>query len=240
MIGGYQNPGATGRSCVGLSANYTDTGDGMLYSNAGGVGIWSSIPTMPLAIFVDGTLETLAVSDTTVGNLEGACFDATGTIIVAGNSIVECSSGSFVDFIAGKSILLKPGFHAKSGSYVHAYISADGEFCSLASSSPVFNEPYKNAVINTAETEIEKPVNSNEPGLKVYPNPTTGTFSVEKINLGSKGNISISNVLGEVVYRNNYTSEGIAKFDLSHFGKGLYFIRVNDGKSIVTKKIVVK
>jgi hypothetical protein len=195
---------------------------------------------MPLAIFVDGTLSALTVSNITVGDQESACFDATGTITVAGNDPVECLSGSSVDFIAGNSILLEPGFHANSGSYVHAYISSNGEYCGFASSSPVFSESYKSMVINTTEAIIENPACNKEPGLKVFPNPTTGIFTVEMINLESKGNITISNVLGEVVSRTFYTSIGNVRFDLSSFGKGLYFIQVNDGKSIVTQKMLVQ
>lgn len=43
IIDGYNNAGATGRSGVGLSNNYTGTGEGMHYSNDGGA-TWGSLP----------------------------------------------------------------------------------------------------------------------------------------------------------------------------------------------------
>jgi hypothetical protein len=238
VIDGYQNPGASGKSCVGLSASYTDTGEGMLYSNAGGIGVWSSIPTMPLSIFVDGTLTSLTVSDTIIDNQESSCFDATGTITVAGTSSVECLSGSSVDFIAGRSIDFLPGFHAKSGSYVHAYITSDGEFCSLALSSPAYNESYKSTVISTTETQAENPVCTKVPGLKIYPNPTDGIFTVEMNNLNNSGTITISNLLGEVMIKTSYKNSGMTMLNISRLKQGFYLIQVNDGKSSITQKIL--
>lgn len=238
VIDGYQNTGATGRSCVGLSANYTDTGEGMVYSNAGGVGIWSSIPTMPLAIFVDGKLSSLSVSNTTVGNGETACYDATGNILVAGSTAVSFLSGSSVDLIAGHSISLLPGLHAYSGSLVHAYITTSGDYCSFAESSPVYSGPYKSTVLTTREEELKTPEATGEKTVKVYPNPTTGILTVEMTNLGDRGEITISNIVGEVVLKNPYNNREGAHIDLSRFEKGIYFLQVNDGKSIITQKIL--
>jgi hypothetical protein len=81
LIDGYNNAGATGRSGVGLSNNYTGTGEGMKYSNSGGIGAWSSIPTMPLAIFVEGIkFHTLSfeVSDTNGVHIAGATVALNG------------------------------------------------------------------------------------------------------------------------------------------------------------------
>jgi hypothetical protein len=46
--------GGTGSSSIGISDNYTGTGEGMIYSNNGGFGTWFSIPSMPLAMYVEG------------------------------------------------------------------------------------------------------------------------------------------------------------------------------------------
>jgi len=54
LIDGYNNAGATGRSGVGQSNNYTSTGDGMFFSNDGGA-FWNSLPSMPIALFIEGT-----------------------------------------------------------------------------------------------------------------------------------------------------------------------------------------
>jgi hypothetical protein len=53
LIDGYNNVGATGRSSIGLSANYTNTGEGMIYTNSDGSGTWNSISTMPIAVYIE-------------------------------------------------------------------------------------------------------------------------------------------------------------------------------------------
>lgn len=58
LIDGYMND-ATGRSAIGLSTNFTDTGEGMLYTNSDGLGAWNSIPSMPIAINVEGIRTTI-------------------------------------------------------------------------------------------------------------------------------------------------------------------------------------
>ncbi len=52
LIDGYDNAGATGRSAIGVSDVQPISGEGMIYSNSGGVGIWGSTP--PIAIYVEG------------------------------------------------------------------------------------------------------------------------------------------------------------------------------------------
>lgn len=53
VIDGYQNLLSDGYSTVGVSAQLTDTGEGLWFSNNGGT-TWDSIPGIPLAIYVEG------------------------------------------------------------------------------------------------------------------------------------------------------------------------------------------
>jgi spore coat protein U-like protein len=53
LLNGYNNPGATGWSRIGLSDTQPNSGQGMIYSNSGGVGAWSNWG-VPLAIYIEG------------------------------------------------------------------------------------------------------------------------------------------------------------------------------------------
>ncbi|MBR5652207.1 MAG: T9SS type A sorting domain-containing protein [Bacteroidales bacterium] len=64
--------------------------------------------------------------------------------------------------------------------------------------------------------------------LKVYPNPSDGTFTVE----GAK-NLTIYNILGQVI-TTSYDKDGIHKFTLN---PGLYFVKSGEG---YIKKVVVQ
>lgn len=61
LIDGYDIPGTTGYSGIGYSATQPIAGEGIIYSNDGGVGSWSGISNYPLAIYVEGTAAPVPV-----------------------------------------------------------------------------------------------------------------------------------------------------------------------------------
>jgi len=88
------------------------------------------------------------------------------------------------------------------------------------------------------------PVGINElsndiPGIDIYPNPTSGKFivnSFEKIDA-----VKIYNILGANVYSiNNLKQQTPHEIDLTGFQKGIYFVKIQTGKKLNTKRIVVQ
>lgn len=80
--------------------------------------------------------------------------------------------------------------------------------------------------------------------FKIYPNPTTGMLELSlDVNLRSILEISIVNYTGKVVY--TYSSETIngyfsKKIDMKSFTKGIYLIRVFDGRVSKTTKVILQ
>ncbi len=79
--------------------------------------------------------------------------------------------------------------------------------------------------------------------LNVYPNPTSGKFTVSITNAEAADMIlELVNISGQVVYRNevkaaySYNEE----LDASQFAKGVYYLKVNDGKEVRVEKVVVE
>lgn len=96
------------------------------------------------------------------------------------------------------------------------------------------------------QAEKENPLNL-EPGdekVAIYPNPSTGVFTISLTNLDSrKVELRIMNVIGNEIFHETLTS-GDAQVqktvDLSHFAKGLYYVKLEaDGYSTV-RRVVVK
>jgi hypothetical protein len=173
-----------------------------------------------------------------VSNSTSICFNAYDTIKVAGTGTVTFESGSTVDLIAGKAIILLPGFHAASGSSTHAYITEDGTFC-LSSSSGSYS-----AFLSEKSTEIQSDsekqvVAPEEKSVKVYPNPNNGEFTLELTNIESVAIVSIYNLLGAKVYQSIATIETSHKINLTGIRKGIYVVKVTDGKEQFTRKMVV-
>ena len=71
----------------------------------------------------------------------------------------------------------------------------------------------------------------------LYPNPTTGRFTVTFSKALKDASVIITDVNGKVVIKskaNGYT----VHFDLSSVAAGVYFVRIDDAGNVITKKVV--
>ena len=91
---------------------------------------------------------------------------------------------------------------------------------------------------------------SNE--INIYPNPTSGVFTLDAGRLTTDAQITIYNVFGEKVYemtddrrlttnvQTSVISHRSSVIDLSSRPKGIYFIKATSGEKIYTEKVVVQ
>jgi hypothetical protein len=94
---------------------------------------------------------------------------------------------------------------------------------------------------NAAGTSGLNPIGL-ETAFQVYPNPTSGEFTVNISNtVNSDLTITLTNIEGQVIYRN------VVKNVMNHqetidnqLAKGLYFLSVNNGKEVKVQKVVVQ
>jgi YD repeat-containing protein len=184
--------------------------------------------------------ENLPISNLTLTNGANECFNAYDTITVAGGvSTVEFLSGSTVNLIAGSSVILLPGFHAYEGSYTHAYITTDGLFCDGAPGSPVVCQPVEKSVEEEIISE-KQAISPEEKSIKIYPNPNNGQFTLELTNIDGNTEVSIYNLLGGMIYRLEETDNVFMKIEMPEIKRGIYFVKVSNGKEHFTKKVIVK
>jgi hypothetical protein len=192
--------------------------------------IVSVVPLLPV---------DLAVADSTITGGSGACFDAENDITVAGSSLVVVENSASVNFIAGQSVTFLPGFHAVSGSSVHAWITEDGSFCDEEAGSIALNPQIeKNAEI--ALEPIIETVTGIEKQVKVYPNPNNGRFTLQMTNFGVKTEITVFNLIGKVIYHATCMDAEKIEIDLPIVSQGIYSVRVVDAVSVKTSKMIVK
>ncbi len=70
---------------------------------------------------------------------------------------------------------------------------------------------------------------------KIYPNPTTGNFTVEGLNVAK---VEVYNLVGQKVYEAQGKSISI---DANNWNKGIYMVNVTDENGVVeTQKLLVK
>lgn len=177
------------------------------------------------------------ISNTAYGSGDTDCFDAQQTITVAGDGYnVNLTSGSSVTMIAGQNILLKPGFHAQSGSYLSAYITTNQSFCSQP--APIVFSQTNFATKETLSITSILDTYTNKPEFVVYPNPNMGSFTVEHRNFDKNAELLIYTTTGKLIHRTR-TSESITNIVLSQLNRGTYIVQVKDNTQIKYQKLIV-
>ncbi|MCX6269402.1 MAG: T9SS type A sorting domain-containing protein [Bacteroidetes bacterium] len=157
------------------------------------------------------------------------CFDAIGTIFVAGNetSFMVFPGGS-ATMIAGEKILYYPGAFVAEGGFMTGYIAQQGPFCT--------NQPLV-AVLAGTEDVAGAP---EQTFCKIYPNPTSGVFSLEIKGLepSEKVRAEIYGIRGEKLSTRELAGDRITEFSIGSLRDGIYLMHIFAGKNYTTIKIL--
>lgn len=178
---------------------------------------------------------SLSLENVSIGSGQINCYSAVQSINVAGNGTTfAVQNGAVVHLIAGHNILFNPGTTVYAGGSLHAYISTDGVYCS---------NPKNSIVTNPAEINDE-PIMQQEISstcfFKIYPNPTTGSFTLELKGDApvNKITVEIYGMRGDKVLTEVMNGVRKHEFSLANRSTGLYFIRVISGNKSETVKII--
>ena len=85
--------------------------------------------------------------------------------------------------------------------------------------------------------------NSSNDFISIKPNPSNGIFVLDLITNENKDvTVDVLSLQGQVIY--NKSSKSVSKLretiDISYFAKGVYYIRINTGTDVITKKIILE
>jgi hypothetical protein len=159
------------------------------------------------------------------------CFAASVTV-EASNFIVQ--SGATATLVAGQNVKLQEGTRAHSGSYFHVWIDPTGNYC---------NQPAPLLASETYQESTELVLNEafeQHSNIKIYPNPTTGQFTLEFINAETNGSrlVEIYSMMGELIISREISGEQSWRFNLAGKAKGIYIVRVVQGSEMEIWKVV--
>lgn len=73
--------------------------------------------------------------------------------------------------------------------------------------------------------------------FKIYPNPTSGKFTVE-LEGNTSSTINITDITGKLVFASK--ASDILDIDLSHLQKGVYIVNVQANNGVKTQKVIVQ
>ncbi|MEI7726449.1 MAG: YCF48-related protein [Bacteroidota bacterium] len=172
-----------------------------------------------------------ALTNLTVGPGATPCYNAQQTITVAGSGTTfTVQNGGDATLVAGQNISFLPGTKVDQGGHLWGYITTTGSYC-VAPSAP----------FNTLNTDEPAALIQKESSLfRVYPNPTTGKFTLElntELN-DVEATVRIYGMLGEEVLQENLAGSRKTEFSLSERPNGIYIIRVMMGDKMGTAKVI--
>ena len=152
-------------------------------------------------------------------------------IITGSNGILTSSSGTGNQWYLNGSIITGASSQnftpTENGSYTIKV--TDGNNCFSVSSS------FEVTFVGIIENAMIK-------GLRIYPNPTTGEFTVEMDVLEIQDlQITITNVLGQKIYFDKVgKSMGTykKKFDFNKYSKGIYHLQIKSEKGEINRQVI--
>jgi hypothetical protein len=156
------------------------------------------------------------------------CYNATNRITVAETAPFTVQAGGHAEMIAGVAIDYKPGTTVHSEGYMWGHIAPNGPWC----------VPITAPSIVTVPMGIEEV--QGQSFFKVYPNPTTGSFTLELSEVPGTSivKVEIYGMRGEKILNDQFTGEKKHEFSLESNPTGIYFIRVFCGDNLGSQKII--
>ncbi|MDZ7848248.1 MAG: T9SS type A sorting domain-containing protein [Owenweeksia sp.] len=79
------------------------------------------------------------------------------------------------------------------------------------------------------------------PSIRVYPNPTSGTFTIEVSHTGAGGQLVLMDVSGKILYQENIPEKNgqiLRELDLGNYAKGIYMIKLRSDDQIYTQRVI--
>ncbi len=252
----YTSQGFAQQSVVAAGGDFSGTGGTMSFSTGlpdfyyyEEVGAGSLQFGVQHAFFVmlpDDIEENLDVPNTNLADGDTECFNALQTITTGGDGntfVVE--SGALAELIAGNNIRMLDGTKVVAGGYLHARITTDGTFCDTdkqETMAPLAATADKTEDISLTAFDDVFDSLKKETLFRVYPNPTTGLFTLELssdyMEPMQEMTVEVYGIRGERVLSEKVSADQPHVFNLSDRQPGIYLIRVVSGDQMGIQRII--
>ena len=165
------------------------------------------------------------------GEASGDEYPVNFTVIDGSNSPIENATVIIGSLYNATDVNGETSLNLIEGNYSYT-VYADG-YGTVESEFTVDSE--EDITIALALGSVNKLANS----IKIYPNPSNGTFLINSIGLNKELNVEIYNISGQMIYQ-NISNDEIINVDMNNAAKGVYLIRITSGANIFNSKIILK
>ncbi|MFZ1679362.1 MAG: T9SS type A sorting domain-containing protein, partial [Saprospiraceae bacterium] len=158
--------------------------------------------------------------------------------------LMRFSSQGFPDTTFGSQGVSLTNINDLSFSGEKIYLQPDGKILvlgtvivpgAIGSNNKVFIARFYNDI----NTSVEKEPLERHSNFEVYPNPASGNLNIALTEIDKNVVITISDISGQVVYKNSASQLQTIKVNTNDFPGGLYFVNIQTENSIQTKKVFI-
>lgn len=105
-----------------------------------------------------------------------------------------------------------------------------------------FGNPIFIDNVSVTQTVGQTEISLNKQEIRIYPNPTNGSFIIVLPNESKYNNLQITNYLGQKIYNQNITGSNsrILIDESTEWSPGVYFVRLNGEYGSEIRKIIIK
>jgi phosphatidylinositol-3-phosphatase len=149
------------------------------------------------------------------------------------------------DVSNNRIVTIFTGQKVKGGEYSETI----NHFSVLRTIEDMYGLPYAGAASSATPitdcwdiTHVISESGNMENQFSVFPNPAAGGFSIRlnTATAGSLKNVEIYNSFGDKVFEQNTSAQSNRNLFFKDYGAGIYFVKVWDGKTMDTKKLVIQ
>ncbi|MEZ4886108.1 MAG: T9SS type A sorting domain-containing protein [Chitinophagales bacterium] len=119
------------------------------------------------------------------------------------------------------------------GEYV---LLLEGEIADVCGNTDTFSESFDLQIADLTDIEdaLQNPI-------RFYPNPSQQTIFVElPISFNGNTHIEVYSVEGKILQNSKLENKKTVEIDVSHYPRGIYYLKVKVGASVWTEKVVVQ
>jgi photosystem II stability/assembly factor-like uncharacterized protein len=205
-----------------MEINYTEN---TVRAGTFGQGIWKSNLNCPTGPLVFSCQNCNGPSDYF---REGTSVTATQTVLSSDKMIVRATEQ--IELISGGTFsLLDPSSHTDN----HYQLFIHG--CGPGQGNTYRPDKLKEESASREPEESKRKLASN---ILIFPNPTSGSFTVED-DWENEKDVMVYDATGKPVFQQFGTTERRHSIDLSGYPKGVYVVVISDGVHTVVRKLLV-
>lgn len=171
----------------------------------------------------------------------GIAADGPGNLYIAdqGNNVVrKVTTGGAITTLAGT---IAPGYAGDGGAATAAQLNSPAGVAVDGNGLVYIADYGNNAVRMVGGTAGVNDLNAGGNELKVYPNPSTGSFAIEIPQTGYTSTVTVVDVLGRQVAAEVIQTTNIPKsvITLHNIPSGNYIVKVSSGGQVLRAEVAV-